>query len=116
MVSSTLCRFLLGFVFPVMWYYATVFYFGNYYRKDPREMAGLATSAIAVNTYEAKKQELMAENEQLRALLHSMQTSNFEQTRGERMVERPDPREYIEGEHVILRSGPNPSKSSEFLG
>ncbi|ONH97663.1 hypothetical protein PRUPE_7G204400 [Prunus persica] len=39
--------FLLGFVFPVMWYYATVLYFGNYYRKDPRERAGLAASAIA---------------------------------------------------------------------
>ncbi|KAM1178735.1 hypothetical protein ACFX2I_017925 [Malus domestica] len=39
--------FLLGFVFPLMWYYATVLYFGNYYRKDPRERAGLAASAIA---------------------------------------------------------------------
>ncbi|XP_061995594.1 uncharacterized protein LOC133713575 isoform X1 [Rosa rugosa] len=38
--------FLLGFVFPLMWYYATVLYFGNYYRKDPRERAGLAASAI----------------------------------------------------------------------
>ncbi|CAN6680804.1 unnamed protein product [Malus baccata var. baccata] len=36
------------FVFPLMWYYATVLYFGNYYRKDPRERAGLAASAIAV--------------------------------------------------------------------
>lgn len=32
-----------------MWYYATVLYFGNYYRKDPRERAGLAASAIAVS-------------------------------------------------------------------
>ncbi|XP_021902054.1 uncharacterized protein LOC110817711 [Carica papaya] len=39
--------FLLGFVFPLMWYYATFLYFGNYYRKDPRERAGLAASAIA---------------------------------------------------------------------
>ncbi|KAK9274795.1 hypothetical protein L1049_022047 [Liquidambar formosana] len=39
--------FLLGFVFPVMWYYATFLYFGNYYRKDPRERAGLAASAVA---------------------------------------------------------------------
>lgn len=38
---------LLGFVFPLMWYYATILYFGNYYRKDPRERAGLAASAIA---------------------------------------------------------------------
>ncbi|XP_019058545.1 PREDICTED: uncharacterized protein LOC104818116 [Tarenaya hassleriana] len=29
--------FLLGFAFPLMWYYATFLYFGNYYRKDPRE-------------------------------------------------------------------------------
>lgn len=39
--------FLLGFAFPLMWYYATILYFGNYYRKDPRERAGLAASAIA---------------------------------------------------------------------
>ncbi|OVA08394.1 Ribosomal protein L18a [Macleaya cordata] len=39
--------FLLGFVLPLMWYYATILYFGNYYRKDPRERAGLAASAIA---------------------------------------------------------------------
>lgn len=41
-------RFLLGFVFPPFWYYATVLYFGNYRLKDPRERAGLAASAIAV--------------------------------------------------------------------
>ncbi|OAY27091.1 uncharacterized protein LOC110603777 isoform X2 [Manihot esculenta] len=39
--------FLSGFVFPLMWYYATILYFGNYYRKDPRERAGLAAAAIA---------------------------------------------------------------------
>lgn len=43
-------RFLLGFVFPLLWYYATILYFGNYYRRDPRERAGLAASAIAVIT------------------------------------------------------------------
>lgn len=32
-----------------MWYYATILYIGNYYRKDPRERAGLAASAIAVS-------------------------------------------------------------------
>ncbi|GMN25642.1 hypothetical protein TIFTF001_001016 [Ficus carica] len=42
--------FLLGFAFPPLWYYATVLYFGNYYRKDPRERPGLAASAIAVST------------------------------------------------------------------
>ncbi|KAJ0007357.1 hypothetical protein Pint_29008 [Pistacia integerrima] len=40
---------LLGFVFPFMWYYATILYFGNYYHKDPRERSGLAASAIAVS-------------------------------------------------------------------
>uniref|UniRef100_A0A2P2QE82 Uncharacterized protein n=1 Tax=Rhizophora mucronata TaxID=61149 RepID=A0A2P2QE82_RHIMU len=30
-----------------MWYFATILYFGNYYRKDPRERAGLAAAAIA---------------------------------------------------------------------
>lgn len=39
--------FLIGFAFPLMWFYATFLYFGNYYRKDPRERAGLAASAIA---------------------------------------------------------------------
>ncbi|KAJ8750751.1 hypothetical protein K2173_015932 [Erythroxylum novogranatense] len=39
--------FLSGFVFPLMWYFATILYFGNYYRKDPRERSGLAASAIA---------------------------------------------------------------------
>lgn len=39
--------FLLGFVFPLMWYYGTFLYFGNHCRKDPRERAGLAASAIA---------------------------------------------------------------------
>lgn len=43
--------FLLGFVFPLMWYYSTILYFGNYYRKDPRERAGLAASAIAVGRF-----------------------------------------------------------------
>lgn len=33
-----------------MWYYATILYFGNYYRRDPRERGGLAASAIAVST------------------------------------------------------------------
>ncbi|KAF6148102.1 hypothetical protein GIB67_024277 [Kingdonia uniflora] len=40
--------FLLGFIFSVIWYYATVLYFGNYNHKDPRERAGLAASAIVI--------------------------------------------------------------------
>ena len=43
--------FLLGFVCPIMWYYATLLYFGNYYKKDPRERAGLAASAIAAMAF-----------------------------------------------------------------
>ncbi|XP_073052389.1 uncharacterized protein [Primulina eburnea] len=39
--------FLVGFLCPLMWYYATILYFRNYYRRDPRERAGLAASAIA---------------------------------------------------------------------
>uniref|UniRef100_A0A1D1XN07 60S ribosomal protein L18a-1 n=1 Tax=Anthurium amnicola TaxID=1678845 RepID=A0A1D1XN07_9ARAE len=39
--------FLLGFALPLMWYYATILYFSNYYRKDPRERTGLAASATA---------------------------------------------------------------------
>ncbi|WZZ45912.1 hypothetical protein YC2023_042171 [Brassica napus] len=38
--------FLLEFVFPPVWYYATFLYFGKYYRRDPRERAGLAASPI----------------------------------------------------------------------
>ncbi|KAL0346726.1 UNVERIFIED_CONTAM: hypothetical protein Scaly_1688600 [Sesamum calycinum] len=26
----------VGFLVPLMWYHATILYFGNYYRKDPR--------------------------------------------------------------------------------
>ncbi|KAG4929581.1 hypothetical protein JHK82_046645 [Glycine max] len=40
--------FLFGFLCPPMWFYATILYFGNHYRKDPRERAGLGASAIAV--------------------------------------------------------------------
>ncbi|CAK7352538.1 unnamed protein product [Dovyalis caffra] len=43
--------FLLGFVFPLMWYYGTFLYFGNYFRKDPRERAGLAAAAIAAMAF-----------------------------------------------------------------
>ncbi|XP_010542412.1 PREDICTED: 60S ribosomal protein L18a-like protein isoform X2 [Tarenaya hassleriana] len=39
--------FLLGFVCPLAWYFATVLYFMSYYRRDPRERSGLAASAIA---------------------------------------------------------------------
>ncbi|KAM7480588.1 hypothetical protein LguiA_028801 [Lonicera macranthoides] len=39
--------FLFGFVFPLMWYYATILYFGKYYHKDPRERSGLAANAVA---------------------------------------------------------------------
>ncbi|CAN6824434.1 unnamed protein product [Brassica oleracea] len=40
--------FLLEFVFPPVWYYATFLYFGKYYRRDPRERAGLAASPITL--------------------------------------------------------------------
>ncbi|KAF5176213.1 60S ribosomal L18a-like protein [Thalictrum thalictroides] len=39
--------FILGFLLPLLWYYATFFYFRNHYLKDPRERPGLAASAIA---------------------------------------------------------------------
>ncbi|XP_074288625.1 large ribosomal subunit protein eL20z-like isoform X2 [Silene latifolia] len=39
--------FLLGFALPLMWYYATILYFRNYYQRDPRERTGLAACAIA---------------------------------------------------------------------
>ncbi|XP_073150256.1 uncharacterized protein [Henckelia pumila] len=39
--------FLVGFLCPLMWYYATILYLGSYYHKDPRERAGLAASAIS---------------------------------------------------------------------
>nr|VDC98006.1 unnamed protein product [Brassica oleracea] len=43
--------FLLEFVFPPVWYYATFLYFGKYYRRDPRERAGLAASPITVSYF-----------------------------------------------------------------
>ncbi|KAI4311018.1 hypothetical protein MLD38_035955 [Melastoma candidum] len=40
--------FVVGFICPPFWYYATVLYFGNYrHPRDPRERDGLAASAIA---------------------------------------------------------------------
>ncbi|KAI8544636.1 hypothetical protein RHMOL_Rhmol08G0312000 [Rhododendron molle] len=42
---------LLGFLFPLTWYYATILYFGNYYHRDPRERAGLEANAIAVSFF-----------------------------------------------------------------
>ncbi|KAL5566907.1 hypothetical protein UlMin_030071 [Ulmus minor] len=39
--------FLLGFVFPPLWYVAAVLFLAKYYKKDPRERPGLAASAIA---------------------------------------------------------------------
>ena len=41
--------FLLGFVFPLMWYFSAILYFGKYYNKDPRERSGLAACAIVVS-------------------------------------------------------------------
>ncbi|KAG7546050.1 hypothetical protein ISN44_As12g014610 [Arabidopsis suecica] len=61
--------FLLGFVLPFLWYYATFLYFGNYYRKDPRERAGLAASAIAVITLLlTSPYRLYGENEKLKSI------------------------------------------------
>lgn len=39
--------FLLGFVFPPLWYYAAFLYLRKYSRKNPRERPGLGASAIA---------------------------------------------------------------------
>lgn len=38
---------LLGFVCPLLWYYAAILYFRKYYHKDPRERDGLAANAVA---------------------------------------------------------------------
>ena len=46
LLSLMINSFLLEFVFPPVWYYATFLYFGKYYRRDPRERAGLAASPI----------------------------------------------------------------------
>lgn len=48
MLTLLLSSFLAGFLCPLFWYYATFLYLCNHYRKDPRERAGLAASAIAV--------------------------------------------------------------------
>ncbi|XP_062207152.1 large ribosomal subunit protein eL20z-like isoform X2 [Phragmites australis] len=38
--------FLLGFLCPLIWYFAATLYCCKYYNKDPRERPGLAASAI----------------------------------------------------------------------
>ncbi|KAJ7002976.1 60S ribosomal protein L18a-like protein isoform X2 [Populus alba x Populus x berolinensis] len=48
---------LLGFVFPLMWYFSAILYFGKYYNKDPRERSGLAACAIACNGPTGKELE-----------------------------------------------------------
>ncbi|KAK1296720.1 60S ribosomal protein L18a-1 [Acorus calamus] len=40
--------FIMGFIFPILWYFATILYFKNYHLKNPRERDGLAASAIAI--------------------------------------------------------------------
>ncbi|CAA6667926.1 unnamed protein product [Spirodela intermedia] len=47
LMGSVSAQFPAGFAIPLMWYYATILYFSNYYRRDPRERSGLAASAIA---------------------------------------------------------------------
>ncbi|KAL3610786.1 hypothetical protein D5086_001806 [Populus alba] len=47
MDAPLLYSLLLGFVFPLMWYFSAILYFGKYYNKDPRERSGLAACAIA---------------------------------------------------------------------
>jgi len=49
MDAPLLYSLLLGFVFPLMWYFSAILYFGKYYNKDPRERSGLAACAIAVS-------------------------------------------------------------------
>ncbi|PAN32619.1 hypothetical protein PAHAL_5G500200 [Panicum hallii] len=39
--------FLLGFVCPLIWYFAATLYCCKYYNRDPRERPGLAASAVA---------------------------------------------------------------------
>jgi hypothetical protein len=49
MDAPLLYSLLLGFVFPLIWYFSAILYFGKYYNKDPRERSGLAACAIAVS-------------------------------------------------------------------
>jgi hypothetical protein len=39
--------FLVGFIFPVLWYYGTIRFFWTQRQNDPRERPGLAACAIA---------------------------------------------------------------------
>lgn len=39
--------FLMGFIFPLLWYYATIRFFWTQRHNDPRERPGLAACAIA---------------------------------------------------------------------
>ncbi|KAH8946579.1 hypothetical protein BDL97_12G103200 [Sphagnum fallax] len=40
------CSFLIGFIFPLLWYYGTYLFYTECYH-DPRERPGLAACAIA---------------------------------------------------------------------
>ncbi|XP_020099508.1 uncharacterized protein LOC109717954 isoform X1 [Ananas comosus] len=42
------CSFLLGCIFPFLWYCAATLYLCKYYNRDPRERAGLMASTFAV--------------------------------------------------------------------
>jgi hypothetical protein len=39
--------FLVGFIFPLLWYYGTIRFFWTQRQNDPRERPGLAACAIA---------------------------------------------------------------------
>ncbi|KAL2607667.1 hypothetical protein R1flu_026240 [Riccia fluitans] len=39
--------FICGFLCPPFWYVGTILFFAEYYRRDPRERAGLAACGIA---------------------------------------------------------------------
>ncbi|KAL3675347.1 hypothetical protein R1sor_025295 [Riccia sorocarpa] len=41
------CSFIFGFLCPPLWYVGTILFYAEYYRRDPRERAGLAACGIA---------------------------------------------------------------------
>ncbi|KAE8654636.1 protein phosphatase 2C 7-like [Hibiscus syriacus] len=70
--------FLVGFLCPLMWYYATFIYFGNHYRKDPRERAGLAASAIAAMACSVESNALATMEKQESTAEHRCKDNRFE--------------------------------------
>lgn len=49
LIGPLTCSLLIGFVCPLIWFYAAILYLRKYYNKDPRERSGLTAAACMVS-------------------------------------------------------------------